>query len=31
MQAVTQRDSARPGFPKRKELVDQGSELYAKA
>ena len=31
MQAVTQCDSARPGFPKRKEFVEQGAELYAKA
>jgi hypothetical protein len=31
MQAVTQRDSARPGFPKRKEFADKGAELYAKA
>ena len=31
MQAVTQCDSARPGFPKRKEFVEHGAELYAKA
>ena len=30
-QAVTQCDSARPGFPKRKEFVEHGAELYAKA
>jgi hypothetical protein len=30
MQAVTQRGSARPGFPKRKEFVEQGSQVYAK-
>jgi phosphomethylpyrimidine synthase len=31
MQAATQRGSARPGFPKRKEFVEKGAELYAKA
>ena len=32
MEAVTQPRSrgARPGFPKRKEFVEQGSEVYAK-
>jgi hypothetical protein len=30
MQAVTQRGSARPGFPKRKDFVEQGSQVYAK-
>jgi len=32
MEAVTQPCSrgARPGFPKRKEFVEQGSEVYAK-
>ncbi len=31
MQSVTQRDSARPGFPKRKDFQESGAELYAKA
>ena len=31
MQAVTQRHRARPGFPKRKEFLEKGAELYAKA
>jgi phosphomethylpyrimidine synthase len=30
MQAVTQRDGARPGFPKRKEFLGSGAEVYAK-
>jgi hypothetical protein len=31
MQAVTERDSARPGFQKRKEFLEKGAEIYAKA
>lgn len=31
MQAVTQRHRARPGFPKRREFLEKGAELYAKA
>ena len=31
MQAVTQCGSARPGFPKRKEFLEKGAEVYAKA
>ncbi len=31
IQGVTQRDSARPGLPKRKEFADKGAALYAKA
>ena len=31
MEAVTQRGSARPGFPKSREFAKQGAEVYAKA
>ena len=30
MEAVTQRESARPGFPKRKEFMEKGAEVYAR-